>query len=54
MRPELVAEVTFLTWTDDGLLRQVVYQGLREDKLAQDVRRCRNSALQCPVSLGCG
>ena len=28
--PELVAEVTFLTWTDDGLLRQVVYQGLRD------------------------
>jgi ATP-dependent DNA ligase len=30
VRPELVAEVTFLTWTDDGLLRQVVYQGLRD------------------------
>ena len=39
VRPELVAEVTFLTWTDDGLLRQVVYQGLREDKPAGDVRR---------------
>jgi hypothetical protein len=31
-----VAEVTFLTWTDDGLLRQVVYQGLREDKPARE------------------
>ena len=39
VRPELVAEVTFLTWTEDGLLRQVVYQGLREDKPALDVRR---------------
>jgi ATP-dependent DNA ligase len=39
LRPELVAEVTFLTWTDDGLLRQVVYQGLREDKPAREVIR---------------
>src|SRR3984893_7040747 len=31
-RPELVVEVQYLTWTDDNLLRQVVYQGLREDK----------------------
>jgi len=34
VRPELVAEVKFLTWTDDNLLRQVVYEGLREDKPA--------------------
>ena len=39
VRPELVAEVKFLTWTDDNLLRQVVYQGLREDKPAIEVRR---------------
>jgi bifunctional non-homologous end joining protein LigD len=39
VRPELVAEVTFLTWTRDNLLRQVVYQGLREDKPAREVRR---------------
>jgi DNA ligase D-like protein (predicted ligase) len=39
VRPELVAEVTYLEWTDDGLLRQVVYQGLREDKPASEVRR---------------
>ena len=31
VRPELVAEVKFLTWTEDNLLRQVVYEGLRED-----------------------
>jgi bifunctional non-homologous end joining protein LigD len=41
VRPELVAEVTYLEWTDDGLLRQVVYQGLREDKPAREVRRER-------------
>jgi len=28
-----------LTWTEDNLLRQVVYQGLREDKPASEVRR---------------
>jgi DNA ligase D-like protein (predicted ligase) len=39
VRPEIVAEVTYLEWTDDGLLRQVVYQGLREDKPAVEVRR---------------
>jgi DNA ligase D-like protein (predicted ligase) len=39
VRPELVTEVKFLTWTEDNLLRQVVYEGLREDKLARDVRR---------------
>jgi bifunctional non-homologous end joining protein LigD len=38
VRPELVAEVTFLTWTADGLLRQVSYLGLREDKPAKEVR----------------
>src|SRR5260370_34763823 len=37
VRPELVAEVTFLTWTADGLLRQVVYEGLREDKAARTI-----------------
>jgi bifunctional non-homologous end joining protein LigD len=27
VRPELVAEVKFLAWTEDNLLRQVVYEG---------------------------
>jgi ATP-dependent DNA ligase len=39
VKPKLVAQVRFLTWTADGLLRQVSYQGLREDKHAKDVRR---------------
>jgi bifunctional non-homologous end joining protein LigD len=39
VRPELVAEVKYLTWTDDNLLRQVVYEGLREDKPTAEVRR---------------
>jgi len=39
VRPELVAEVKFLAWTEDNLLRQVVYEGLREDKPAREGRR---------------
>ena len=39
VRPQLVAEVKFLTWTEDNLLRQAVYEGLREDKPAAEVRR---------------
>ena len=39
VRPQLVAEVKFLTWTEDNLLRQVVYEALREDKPAIEVRR---------------
>jgi ATP-dependent DNA ligase len=34
-RSQLLAEVKFLTWTDDNLLRQVVYAGLREDKISR-------------------
>ena len=39
VRPELVCEVRFLSWTSDGLLRQVAYEGLRTDKPASQVRR---------------
>lgn len=39
VRPEIVVEVTYLTWTADRLLRQVSYQGQREDKPAQEVVR---------------
>ena len=31
VRPELVAEIRFQTWTEDGLLRHASFQGLRED-----------------------
>jgi ATP-dependent DNA ligase len=37
VQPKLVAEITYLTWTADGLLRQTVYVGLREDKPAKQV-----------------
>ena len=39
VRPEVVVEVTYLTWTEDNLLRQVSFQGQREDKPAKQVVR---------------
>lgn len=39
VRPEVVVEVTYLTWTQDNLLRQVSYQGQREDKPVRQVVR---------------
>jgi ATP-dependent DNA ligase len=39
VEPKLVAEITYLTWTDDNLLRHTVYVGLREDKPPEQVRR---------------
>jgi DNA ligase D-like protein (predicted ligase) len=41
VEPKLVAEITYLTWTADNLLRHTVYVGLREDKPADQVRRER-------------
>jgi bifunctional non-homologous end joining protein LigD len=39
VRPDLVCEVRFLTWTADALLRDVSFEALREDKPAREVRR---------------
>jgi bifunctional non-homologous end joining protein LigD len=39
VRPELVAEVGFGNWTDEGLLRHPVYLGLRSDVDPADVVR---------------
>jgi ATP-dependent DNA ligase len=44
VRPEIVVEVKYLAWTDDGMLRQVVYEGIREDKPAREVVRETPSA----------
>ena len=39
VKPELVAQVRFTEWTDDGMLRHPVFLGLRRDKSARDVVR---------------
>jgi ATP-dependent DNA ligase len=39
VEPKLVAEITYLTWTADNLLRHTIYVGLLEDKPADQVRR---------------
>jgi bifunctional non-homologous end joining protein LigD len=39
IRPELVAQIKFTEWTDDGKLRHPVYLGLRDDKRPEDVKR---------------
>jgi bifunctional non-homologous end joining protein LigD len=39
VKPELVAQISFSTWTADDLVRQAAFKGLREDKPAKDVQR---------------
>jgi bifunctional non-homologous end joining protein LigD len=39
VRPELVAEVQFGEWTEEGILRHPSYLGLRADKAPTDVVR---------------
>lgn len=39
LKPQCVAQVRFAEWTQDGLLRQPVFLGLRTDKSPRSVRR---------------
>ena len=38
VKPELVAQIRFIGWTADRVVRHAVFQGLREDKPARQVR----------------
>ncbi|OQW32286.1 MAG: hypothetical protein A4E19_19860 [Nitrospira sp. SG-bin1] len=48
VKPELVAEVRFAEWTQEGILRQASFVGLREDKAAGAI--VRESADRVPAS----
>jgi bifunctional non-homologous end joining protein LigD len=50
VKPELVAQVNFATWTADNLVRQASFKGLREDKPAGEVRR--EEAIVAPRARG--
>ena len=39
VKPEMVVQVRFATWTADNLVRQAAFLGVREDKEAIEVRR---------------
>ena len=39
LAPKLVAEIKFAEWTEDNLLRQASFKGLRTDKNPKDVKR---------------
>ena len=39
IKPDLICEVKFIEWTEDGHLRQPVYLGLRDDKTPTEVVR---------------
>ncbi len=39
VKPELVGQIEFSNWTDDGRLRHPSFQGLREDKPAGEITR---------------
>ena len=39
VKPKLVGEVAFTEWTDEGSIRHPSFQGLREDKKAEEVVR---------------
>jgi bifunctional non-homologous end joining protein LigD len=48
VEPELVCEVGFTEWTQDGALRHPTFMGLREDKPAADVVREREEHVSTP------
>ncbi|HEX3072542.1 MAG TPA: DNA ligase D, partial [Ignavibacteriales bacterium] len=46
VKPELVCEVKFSEWTDEGYMRQPIFMGLREDKKAKEVKREKPKSLE--------
>jgi bifunctional non-homologous end joining protein LigD len=52
VKPEVVAQVAFTEWTEDGRLRHPAFKGLREDKPPRDIVRERPRALRAAARDG--
>lgn len=39
VKPKLICEVSFAEWTKDNIMRQPIFEGLREDKKAKEVKK---------------
>lgn len=39
VKPKLIAEISFQEWTEDGRMRQPIFQGFRYDKEAKEVKK---------------
>jgi bifunctional non-homologous end joining protein LigD len=52
VKPEMVVQVRFATWTADDLVRQAAFLGLREDKPAKEV--VREDVITAPKPKGSG
>src|SRR5690606_31850999 len=50
MKPELVVEVKFAEWTEDEIVRQAVFMGMREDKKPSEVVMEKETPGKAPVS----
>lgn len=58
VKPKLICEVSFHEWTSDNRMRQPIYQGLRTDKEAKEVKKetpaaiikCESSHKKRPVN----
>lgn len=49
VRPQLVCEAKFTEWTDEGILRQPVFLGMRPDRPPRDVVRERPGEVEAAV-----